>query len=120
MCNVFFLTTSQLSEIESVSLSMTGRPPVLVKGLGKPTVQIMLQSPLIAEVRLLSGMLVGTIQVHPEERFSSLREKARDQLCAARCFTLPEALHAHFESNGLKLEDNVLRRKVRKNYLKRS
>ena len=99
---------------------MTGRPPVLVKGLGTPTVQIMLQSPLIAEVRLLSGMLVGTIQVHQEERFSSLREKARDQLCAARCFTFPEALHAHFESNGLKLEDNVLRRKVRKTYLKRS
>ena len=80
----------------------------------------MLQSPLIAEVRLLSGMLVGTIQVHPEERFSSLREKARAQLCAARCFTFPEALHAHFESNGLKLEDNFLRRKVRKTYLKRS
>ena len=108
--------TSEFPPKRTESLPRTrARPPVLVKGLGKPTVQIVLRGPR-ADVHLLSGRLISTLTVDPNERFSTLRERARATL--TEIFTEPETVHAQFSSNGWKLESNFLRRKVRKAQLK--
>lgn len=96
-------------------LRTRARPPVLVKGLGKPTVQIMLRGPE-ADVHLLFGRWISTLRVGQHERFSTLRERARATL--TDIFTRPETAHAQFSSNGWKLQNNFLRRKVRKAQLK--
>lgn len=95
------------------------RPPVLVKGLGKATIQILLNGES-ADVHLLSGRFISTISVDPDDRYSILRERARGALLVSHALTFPEALHADFSANGMKLESHVLRRKVRKNQIKGS